>query len=393
MKKLLKIFFATIFCFVILTPLFSFNINYPTVISVRESGYGGYHVADTSSYYSFIANPANISLAGRHILFPSIQMNACGNLQQLSSVATSLLSSKDNDQSFVENLLSTISSEENINLGTDITSPLSFGSTKNNFGWGFFNRIYGFAEIPSINTSNILGGTEFLLKMGYSYPIKLPLGITLSFGICFNGFYQLQGVFTKAPTELLNFDFLTNPVQTILGYGFDLGTTIQVFKIFRLGIVWENMFGQTFVSEHNTTKDIFKDFFKIFTDKSSVDISRIDWNIKLGLAVDIPIKALTRGFISNWIVAADCNNIMSFITKNQDPLSRNKLLELSFGTEFAIFNTLIFRFGINENYMGCGFGIKLENLRFDFAAYGKELGLEPGSVSQLNMGFSISIQK
>ncbi|NLM00092.1 MAG: hypothetical protein GX220_01375 [Treponema sp.] len=386
MKKLICFFFAFCTTFFIFATDFSFNIKHPKVISMRDFSMGGLFVADNSSYYSFIANPANIGLTGNKILFPSAQVNVNGNLQQLPLFINSIIESNESDDSnLMTKMLEILSQAENIRIGTDISGPLSFGAIKENFGWGFFNRTYALAEIPSISSSNIYGGEEFLFKMGYAYPVKFSEFI-ISLGIGAQGFFQTEGIFNDAPTELLNIDFNSFPMHTILGYGFDLGINVQMFRIFRIAFNWENFFGQTFVKKYDT-------FSQIFTFKSDYDTKMqiTTPKLALGCAVDIPMKTWTRGFISSWKIMFDINNLFNLV--NETPLSRNKLLELSYGTELMIFNTLAFRFGINETYMALGFGLKLEYLCIDYAIYGKELGLEPGAVPELNMGFSITIQK
>lgn len=379
-----KIFFLIFLVFITFSHIFSasftFDLKEPTVTSIRDSSIGGFHIADKTSYFSFISNPANTSLIGKKKLLPSVTMNFNGVLNQLPK----LLFPSDEGDDFLDKLLSTISEEE-VNIGADILGPITVGSVKNNFGWGVFNRTYALAEVPSITSSNIYAGEELQIRLGYSYPIKLPLGIIISLGLGAKGFMQLEGIYKDSITELLAVDFENFPMYTVLGYGFDLGLTAEVFKIFRVSACWENFFSQAFVKKYNSFSD-----FKSFDTDYDLLIENFDNKIKIGLAVDIPLKSLTKGFITDSSIYLDCKDLFAFI--NEEPLSRNKILELSAGAELIIFNTLAFRFGVNETYLSAGFGMILSKVRIDYAIYGKELGLEPGSAPQLNMGLSISIQ-
>lgn len=389
MKKLfLCILFIclTAFCF---SADFDFDLKSPEIISPKHLGMGGLYTTDTNTYFSYLINPANAALTGEKFLFPSVTINAKGSLEQIPVIIGALNAKSEDDSNSMETILNTLSDSENINIGTSINGPLCFGAIKNNFAWGIFNRTYILAEIPSVSTSNIYGGEELAGKLAYGYPIKLP-GITVALGMGITGFMQFEGFYGDSITELTSFDFTAMPLYTNLGIGLDIGGTIELFKVMKLSVVWDNFFQKTLIIKNNSFKEIFN------FQKKDNKIDSLDDKIKAGLAFNIPTKKITKGFITSWELYIDNHDVLNFVSFLKDeksPLKQNFLLDFSAGTELTIFNTLCFRFGVNESYWAAGFGMKLGYLNFDYAIYGEELSLEPGITPVLNMSFGITIQK
>lgn len=367
----------------------SFDLKSPEVLSTRHLGLGGFYTSDTNSYFSYWINPANAALTGNRFLFPSVTINTKGNLEQIPVIIGSLTNSSEEESGSMDSILNALSSSENINIGTSINGPLCFGAIKNNFAWGIFNRTYILAEIPSVSTSNIYAGEELCGKIAYGYPIKLS-GVTLALGMGATGFMQIEGFYNNAITELSSFNFATMPLYTNLGFGLDIGATLDLFKILKLSVVWDNFFQKTLIIKNNSFKEIFK------MKNKDKEIESLTPYIKVGLAFNIPTKKITKGFITSWDLFIDNHdllNFVDFIKDNRNPLKQNCLLDFSAGTELVIFNTLCFRFGISESYWAAGFGMKLGYLNLDYAIYGEELSLEPGITPVLNMSFGITIQK
>ena len=129
--------------------------------------------------------------------------------------------------------------------------------------------------------------------------------------------------------------------------------------------------------------------WKFFYSKNNAT-SKVDYTLKTGLAIDLPTKNWTKGFLSSWVIYLDCNDILCF--KDTSLLAKNPILNFSAGTEFKLFNTFAFRVGLNQSYLSAGVGIQVDKVHLDYAIYGTELGIEPGSVPTLNMALALTIQ-
>jgi hypothetical protein len=75
-----------------------------------------------------------------------------------------------------------------------------------------------------------------------------------------------------------------------------------------------------------------------------------------------------------------------------DYTRKNPSLNLGFGIEFGFFNFLKLRMGLNEMLPAIGLGVEFKVIQFNVAAYGKELGNEPGQMPTWVLDLSFAIR-
>ena len=70
---------------------FDYDLHELSLVNVANLGYGGYHAADITSFYSILQNPANTGLTGKKMIFPSLCLNASGNIDLIPDLPLMLL--------------------------------------------------------------------------------------------------------------------------------------------------------------------------------------------------------------------------------------------------------------------------------------------------------------
>ncbi len=364
---------------------FHYDLHELPLVNVVNMGYGGYHAADITSFYSIIQNPANTALTGKKMIFPSLCLNTAGNIDLIPDLMMNLLNKSDSIDPMTK-VLNSLASAETINLNLAIDGPLNFGMVNNHFGFAFFNKSYLKAEAPSINTANIYLGESAQMLLSYGYPV--PLGpVTFAVGLNAIGYTIMEANYLGSTTQLLNFNFENLPLYRALGFTLNLGATLDFWKVFRLSFTWNDLFSQFYVTKFSSFKEMFS--WKFFTSKENAT-TEAGYCLKAGLAIDLPTKKWTKGFVSSWVLYLDCNDILCFT--DTSILAKNPILSFSAGTEVKLFNTFAFRVGLNQSYLSAGVGLQVDKLHIDYAIYGAELGLEPGTVPTLNMALALTIQ-
>lgn len=401
MKKLYTIIFCTfVMCTAAVSQSFDYNFIMPQITFARDRGMGSAYLTDTTTYFSFLSNPASLALTGDRNLYPIINTRVAGPLEIIPEIIDT---AQSEDPDFLGLISKTLTGSTGINFATDIAGPLCFGAIRKGFGWGFFNETYLSFDMPSLFSATAYGGNESLLRFGYGYPIKLPVPLTISVGLSADlvnkveGFYRMNAfdLIGLAMGEDVSFASFTIPVYTTLGYGLDAGITLKAFNIISLSYVWDDFFYGQYIKRSNQAEKILEDpsnftsyLWTSAQTKTNIGASK---NMAAGLGVDIPIADVSKNFISSWIFMVDCNDLIS--TFSNDPRKRHPILEFSAGTEIVFFKTIILRFGLDEMYPAAGIGIRLGAFNIDASIFGQELGSEPGSRPQLNTAFSIGFYK
>lgn len=360
-----------------------------TGIDNRSPAMGGSHVADTSDYFTLLRNPAGLAFSGRHNLVSQTNINIGGPISEV----TSLLSGGDmsNAMGFATDLIS----ENKLNLALTIGGPIAFGGTySNGFGWGLFDQIIVGAVAPStVIKVNAEIDTDLVFGYGHSFTInenhKIAVGVSTDL--------YAQTPYLKVQKNLMDLlgggdivDQLTGAMvlNSSIGANVDAGIQWEGLGFMSAGLVWNNFLST--VKSSTPVVDIdnldpsallsFDSDLNTYVGKGSLDI---------GVGFDIP-TSWSLGIISEWTAYADMRDIVGLF-KN-DPLERNPILNLGIGTEATLLKCISLRAGINDSYLNAGIGIKLLAMHIDFSAYGKELGMEPGSTPQMNCALSIGFR-
>ncbi|MGN0739272.1 MAG: hypothetical protein ACI4LX_03785 [Treponema sp.] len=371
MKKFLVLSGALIF-FSAMTFAGEFKPSLHTSPSVRQQGFGGFYSTDLDNFYGIYANPAILGLHKKHSLFPSIDVRAAGLLKDSMNIINAV-SNKD-----MEKLGKIIKDNNGIQLGLDVAPLLSFGHISDwGFGWAFNTQMFVNASVPSVTLSDVNAGVESVLRAGYGFSLINTENHCLSIGATAKGFVQVASSYNGSILDFLDkvlSDFNQLPAYFTAGFGFDVGAVYTLANALSVSVVWEDAFTEAFISSGTFGN------FSTAMDKTKI----LDSKLAVGAAFSFPV-GWSNGFISSLKVMADYRNIFTMFKT----FGRNPILELSCGAELVLGKIFSFRFGMSEMYPAVGVGIGLGAFKLDFAMYGKELGLEPGSSPCLNSSLFI----
>ena len=290
-----------------------------------------------------------------------------------------------NDQQAIMKAIVGLIGDTGFNTSERIGGPLTFGAIRNNFGWGFVNTTYANVNVFSVSRSDIRAGSGLGFVAGYALPCDLGDAGILSIGVSGRAGVQFETEYTQAITDLISGSFNNIPFYLSLGAGFDMAAQYKIGAL-SLAAVWQDVYSPVWTKTYADRKALRSGAGSAFKQ------SRLNSKFGFGARFDIPVKEWAGNIVSEWAVYADYNNIWPLITKQK--IYRNPILELSFGTEVLLFNkVLALRAGINDMYPAAGIGLNLgKKFKTDFSVFGKELGFEPGSNPQLNVGLSMSIK-
>lgn len=399
MKKFYIYILLILVCPAVFTQSFDYNFTMPSIDHARDLGMGSAYITDTTTYFSFLSNPASLALTGDRTLFPVITTRLAGPLALIPRAIDTFQGENPDVLGFIGEALG---ESNGINMAFNTAGPLMFGAIRKGFGWGVFNETYASFDMPSLLSATMYGGNESFIKFGYGYPITLPVPVTIAVGLSAEAVNRIEGFYRLSAFQLIgtmmggeiSLTSLAMPVYTSFGYGLDAGITIKAFKIASLSFVWDDFFYGIYTQKADQAYRILEDpsnFSSYMTTdlkKTSIGSSK---KMTLGLGFDIPLAEVSNNFVSSWIIMAECNDVISVFSN--DPRKRNPALEFSAGTEIVFFKTIILRFGLDEMYPAAGIGIRIGAFNIDASIYGQELGREPGSRPQLNTAFSIGFYK
>ena len=388
MSKTIKIsIFYTIFLFSCVS-FFAYVPQRIEPVDTRSEAFGGPHYTDVSSFYTLFSNPAALAFTESKTLWPPIVAFGIGGpLDKMNKMTWDLITKKidANDQQAIMKAIVGLIGDTGFNTSERIGGPLTFGAIRNNFGWGFVNTTYANVNVFSVSRSDIRAGSGLGFVAGYALPCDLGDAGILSIGVSGRAGVQFETEYTQAITDLISGSFNNIPFYLSVGAGFDMAAQYKIGAL-SLAAVWQDVYSPVWTKTYADRKALRSGAGSAFKQ------SRLNSKFGFGARFDIPVKEWAGNIVSEWAVYADYNNIWPLITKQK--IYRNPILELSFGTEVLLFNkVLALRAGINDMYPAAGIGLNLgKKFKTDFSVFGKELGFEPGSNPQLNVGFSMSIK-
>lgn len=373
----------------ILIVLLSFSVVFAS--DIRSMGMGGDHVADNADIYTLRRNPAGLGSTGNHLLLPlGITANIGGPLQDgwefIDSHYINPKPDQNNDDIATE-IIKIVEKNNGLDLSLNLEVPL-FAFTNNGFGMGIFTNVTPSVAIPSVSYAEVNAELKASAIVGYGKKIKLPIG-SLSLGFSAEGSavvpkFRLTNTLVGLLGDVEN--LMTNlPSSNIYSYTINGGAQFDLWNFVTVGATWNNIISGSYQFNNANIGDAFA------FDTSGTPIEgKFDQTVALGARVNLP-TFFTLGIINSWNVYLDHENVLDLLP--QKTLKRNPVLGFGFGTEAQILKFLSVRAGIKESYLSLGLGIKLGMINIEAAAYGKELGIEPGSRPQMNAAISVSLKK
>lgn len=386
MKKHLSIFFAiTLSSLLFAAETFSFTPIVNEIYTSREVSLANNYVADYSTFFSILANPANAALTGDKKLFPYISADMTGELAKAYDLVR-LFSSGDTTE-----LSQYISEMTDIPINVNMSGPLCFGSVKNNFEISFFNSTYSAGTLRGTDDTSLYAGEQYLFNLTYAYPIKFGKS-ALAIGLGGFGFVDLQGIYEGDISDALNYlndkTYTFFPLYTTAGFGLNAGMSLSIASVFTLAISWNDFFGGAITQKFDSTSSLTS--FQ-FTKYKPLGTMPLDSSLVTGFSLDLPLEECTRHFLTQTHIYMqyDDINLLFTLKKRGETFSASMLYEtLSFGFEVEMFHTITLRYGMCNDYMAGGLGLKAGMVHLDVGLYSTKIGFTKNDEG--NIGFSLS---
>ncbi len=350
----------------------------PRTGSARLAGFGGPYAALEAGFDTLSTNPAALAHVSKAWSITRIDATVSGPLFDLPSVF------KSDDVSTA--MLDLVADNNGLYFGADVTGPLAFGKVDRNFGFGIFNRTLTITDIPSISYAQLLVGEEFLMLGGYGLTVYDKDDHEIAVGLQLKGFFQVFVVETGTAVTVINTltdaDLDGLPAILSTGFGLDAGFLYKYQDRLSAGIVCRDLFTPVFSNQYSSIGTFLEG-----SSSSDTQYDRLSPDLSIGVVYEIPLPEQWTT-ITGWNVMFDYRDILSFF----DPVYRNPVLNIAFGTEIELLDVVSFRLGMHETYLAAGIGLDATVCVIDFAMYGSELGLEPGRQPVLNIAFSLSFE-
>lgn len=352
----------------------------PTVVDVRSAGMGGSYLCDFNQPFVMLNNPSGMMFSGKQVFLPSLAFDF-GLPPSVPGMLLDMMKGIENTN-LVDTLVDLLKESNGIYVDGDIMLPLAFSRVANNWGIGMYNNVFVRGDLPSVSSMSAIAGTDLFLIGGFSCPVingdvnKVSLGVTTEFLGRFTIFHQ------GAVTGITSMDFSTLPASLTLGLGFDIGATYNIWNIFSISAVWQDLY-------INWDKNLGGITSLSFSEGTVWKNSWQSGDLTLGLGVQIPTGVLKK-VLSSFSIYVDYANFTKLFDQKKAAFLPHPLLNLSVGMEAIIFKTIALRFGMAGPYLAAGLGVDLGSFHISLAMYGKEKGLDPGSSPQAHGSFSLA---
>lgn len=356
----------------------------PTVIlgktidqyTIRQKAMGGVSVATFGDLRQFAANPAKVGLLSDGE-FKLVHFNLGINQDVIDSWSDIQAIQDESDESTQIEMLKDLVPLK-IGVKNALAPGLSY--TRANFGLSYdsFTEVSGRLKRKSAPTLELSGGAVSNLSVAFAKPMKIGkkaviAGISPRYVIHNRIFDKVTGSDTVewSQSEILRsingIEDIEVDQYSLSGYAVDAGVLMPVktkksagFHGFRV---------KNLISSLKGSKELTNE---------TVDITTRDpFELSYGISVDtvLPLFKKVR-------VASDYNLISDY-----GPFFKR----LHFGAEKKL-SIVTLRAGVNQGYIGGGFGLNLWLLTLDYAYFGEELGENVGYNELLTHNFQIGLK-
>ncbi len=357
---------------------FRFEPFCPEPVSPRLSGTGGPYATQVAGFDTLQTNPAALAYVEKSWSIARLGLKASGPLFDLPAAILA--------DDMVAAMLGLVADNEGIYIGSNMTGPVSFGLVDRNFGFGIYNDFSLTANIPSLTKASVLAGGDILFTGGYGLAVYEKKEHSLAAGIQLKGYFQTflnqSGTAVGILSTIESLDPAGIPVVLSTGFGVDAGLMYRYGSRFSAGLVCRDLYTPAFSTRYAGIDD-----YLAANPETDTVSALVPLNLSAGVSASIPLprRWLT---ISSWNVMLDYRNALEIL----NPIYRNPILNLYAGTEIVLLDVVSLRAGINETYLAAGLGLDLTVFQLDFAFYGSELGLDPGSRPLLNMDLALTFE-
>ncbi|HUX39228.1 MAG TPA: hypothetical protein VMV44_15115 [Rectinemataceae bacterium] len=342
------------------------------------SAMGGPHAALADDWSLLFSNPAGLADAQPQLIASQVAAKMTGPLFDIALATLGGGSLIDNFVQVLQN------NGYQVYTAGDFVGPLSFGYVGQGIGFGLFNRSHAVVDAASITNISVLVQEDILLVGGYSYGMDLGPKHRLEAGLLAKGFAR-GGISTT--TDVLSLttivsNYMAQPFDLETGIGLDLGLR-WLWKPLGLsaGIVCRDIYSPVLVNSYSSVQGFIANPQSSLLGSTAGQIPR---NLDVGVAWTMPSGGLW-GLVDSLSVAVDYGHILDLFAA----FSRNPILNLGLGIETRFLDIVSLRAGLAEGYPTAGASLDLAVMKLNLAAWGSELGLEPGSRPAFNLMSSL----
>lgn len=344
-----------------------------TIPSARLSAMGGTHAALSDDFSTLFTNPAGLAGVKKELSVAELSASIYGPIFEIVELMGDGADSFD---------VSGIVGDNGAYAGFDLGGPLSLGWVGKRLGFGIFNKT-AMDAVATGSGVRASAGEELLLVGGYGFRFEPKSAHILDAGFLAKGFFRGM---VELESSLLSVDdlfsddpFDDRPFTRTLGVGLDLGVRYEYDRTLAAAIVCRDAFSTAVISKYASASDFLSREDTVDSDSHG----KIDPTLDIGLAYYPRFERLER-YITGLVFLLDYRDFFDFL----ELIPRHPILNFALGTEVVVVDSLSLRLGIAQALPSMGFGLDLKFVRFDFAMYGVELGLDPGvnSVFAMDMG-------
>ena len=385
---MLKNKFAIILFFVFVFAPPAYSIEEPLIIqSIRPLGLGGAFLALSDDQYALLYNPAGITQRTSALI--ALQTNASiphdlagYALDAYTGDPTSLTVESLFDY-FTNNFINKTSLfyAAPLNL-TLIAPPMGYF----NVGLGIYT---GVTRSKTFIDSNIIPTMTLDINMDSAVivPLAYDMGETMTVGLSLKGINRNKLSESKSLLELVTEtgEVSLGPLNDALaglGFGVDAGLLYHLNTQFTFGATFQDIYTKIYYSNY-----IHPGYPYTTTDITPAIVEIIPFRINLGISYAFNNEELPMG--DNMLLVFQYDDLMGSLEEYNPGLAfrwKNIHAGLELAWDFAAL-----RIGLNQGYPTIGVGIHLSIFSIDYAYYGEEYGILPGSKPVYNSLLSLTL--
>ena len=362
---------------VLAAPVSALNLDAFDFSSPREKAMGGTHVALADSFSVLLTNPAGLADVPSEFSAADLGLRAIGPVFDIAN----LIIGGNTSSAAIMNFLA--ANNYKLYAGMDISGPVAFGYTGGGLGFGLFNKTSLTANVASVSTIGVKAVEDLLRAGGYAMHLDLGRGHELAAGISTKGFVRGDISPTMGAIEAMGLisnpmPLLSKPFNLTTGIGIDAGLRWSWKDQVAVGLACRDAFSPALVTQYSSIMGFLGDpanskvgSSTYETLKRSLDLG-FSWSPSLGRLGQV---------LESLVIALDYRDILDLA----NPVPRNPILNVGLGLELKVLDIVSLRAGINETLLSAGMGLDLGVFTLNVAAFGSELGLDPGNRPYYNL--------
>ena len=355
----------------------SFALDAFDFSSPREKAMGGRHVALADDFSVLLSNPAGLADVPKKLSVADLGVQVMG---PVFDIANMIASGNASTQAILDFLAA---NNYKLFAGMDISGPAAFGYTGGGLGFGLFNKTKLTFNVASASNIGVKAVEDLLLSGGYAIRFDLGKDHALSAGISAKGFVRgdvspNMGIIEAVGLISNPMALLAKPFNLSTGVGVDAGLRWSWRDQLAAGLACRDAYSPAIVTKYTSLSGFISDPANSKPDPSTFET--LKRSLDFGFMWSPDLGRLGQ-VLDSLVIAVDYRDILDLAS----PVPRNAILNASVGLELRVLDIVSLRAGINETLLSAGAGIDLGVFKLNVAAFGRELGLDPGNRPYYNL--------